>query len=96
MSGLVGLSQAPPLSLCLSLSQADSFSHICVCLLKSHVHGLTVGIRMQTVEPRVSRERTLEGFVCWHIETPAPTLATAEFPSFLWTRIVDPIPLHGH
>lgn len=42
---------------------------------------------MHTVGPCVSCERTPEVFICQHIETPAPIVASVQLSSSMWTRI---------
>ena len=42
---------------------------------------------MQTAAPHVSCEKIPEVFICREVETPAPTLAAAQLPSSMGTRI---------
>lgn len=62
-----------------------------VCLLKSHVCGISGGI-LDADSVQVSHMREL----LRHIETSAPPLAAAQLPQSMWTEIGESHLLHRH
>ena len=65
-----------------------SFSHGYVCLLKSHICSLTGRILDTDGWATCLTWENCRGevFICWHVDNPAVSSATAQLPSSMWTR----------